>query len=238
MATGPLVERRNPCYDCDIRDTAVCGALKPAELDRLNAMVTAIDFGPEETIFYEGDPASHLYNVTSGCVRLSKLLPDGRRQITGFLFSGDFLGLAYIESYAFTAEAVTRVTVCRFPRDRFQALLDDLPELERRLLGVASNELATAQDQILLLGRKSAKEKVASFLLSLARRGHGRRGGGGLIDVPMTRHDIADYIGLTTETVSRTFTKLAGEGVIDLPTPQQVAVRDSETLAELAGDLG
>ncbi len=194
----------------------------------------AQDFAPGETVFFEGDHANSLYNVTQGCVRLSKLLPDGRRQITGFLFPGDFLGLAYVDNYAFTAEAITQLRVCLFPRGRFQALLEDIPAMEKRLLGMASNELAAAQDQILLLGRKSAKEKLASFLLNLLHRRSDE--GSNTVELPMTRSDIADCVGLTTETVSRTFTKLSEEGLISLNTPHKVVLNGLSELKDLAGD--
>lgn len=223
------------CIACDIRETSVCGALNSSELTRLSSIVMAQTFDAGETLFFEGDPAGNLYNVTEGCVRLSKLLPDGRRQVTGFLFPGDFLGLAYVENYAFTAEAVTDLRVCIFPRGRFQALLDDFPALEKRLLGMASNELAAAQDQILLLGRKSAKEKVATFLLNLAKR-QAATMGENTLRLPMTRNDIADCIGLTTETVSRTFTKLTEEGLIALKTPHEVLLNGLDGLHDLAGD--
>ena len=213
----------------------MCGALTEDELEHLSAIVMAQEFEAGETVFFEGDPADNLYNVTKGCVRLAKLLPDGRRQITGFLFPGDFLGLAYVDSYAFSAEAITNMRVCLFPRSRFQALLNDFPALEKRLLGMASNELAAAQDQLLLLGRKSAKEKVASFLLTLQRR-RPSNPDANMIELPMTRSDIADCLGLTTETVSRTFTKLSEEGLIALRTPHEVVLTGLTELHDLAGD--
>ncbi len=225
------------CETCDIRETAICGVLNPDELPRLNAIVAAQNVAPQQAVFFEGDPADTLYNVTRGCVRLSKMLADGRRQVTGFLLPGDFLGLAYYESYAYTAEAVDAVRLCVFPREKFQALLTEFPQFERRLLSRASNELASAQDQLLLLGRKGAKEKLASFLLLLGRRARLRGTVDGALDLPMTRNDIADYIGLTTETVSRTFTKLVDEAVLELPSPQHVLIKRPEVLEDLAGEF-
>ncbi len=230
--------RGSVCESCDIRETAICAVLRPEELPRLNAIVSAQDFAAQQTIFYEDDPAETLYNVTNGCVRLSKMLADGRRQITGFLMPGDFLGLAYYENYAYTAEAIGQVRVCVFPRDKFQALLGEFPQFERRLLSRASNELAAAQDQLLLLGRKGAKEKLASFLLLLSRRAKYRGLVDPALDLPMTRNDIADYVGLTTETVSRTFTKLVDAGTIELTSPQHVVIHQPEMLEELAGEFG
>ncbi len=222
------------CALCGIRAPSVCGALDDGELGNFSASAVSRQFAAGDTVFFEGDPADNLYNLVSGCVRLSKLLPDGRRQVTGFLFPGNFLGLAYVNSYAFTAEAITNVSVCQFSRGRFQRNLGDFPALEKRLLAMASNELAAAQDQILLLGRKSAKEKVVSFLLNLMRQRSNEDAN--TVALPMTRNDIADYIGLTTETVSRTISRLTDEGLIALRTPHEVVLVDLEKLRDVAGD--
>jgi CRP/FNR family transcriptional regulator len=119
-------------------------------------------------IFVETEPAKNLFNVTDGVVKIFKTMADGRRQVTGFLFPGDFLGLVDSESYAYSAETVTQAKLCQFPRKQLEALLLELPNLEQRLLGMASHELVAAQDQMVLLGRKSARERVASFLLTLS----------------------------------------------------------------------
>src|SRR3546814_7558200 len=118
----------------------------------------------------EGDAADHVYNATGGAVRLNNLLSDGRRAVTGFLFAGDFLGLTARDTYACSAEALTPVRLCRFPRRKLEQLFVELPNLELRLLVIASSELAAAQDQMVLLGRKLAREKVASFLLQHSPR--------------------------------------------------------------------
>ena len=182
----------------------------------------------------EGEPAESLFNITSGAVKPYKLLPDGRRQSTGFLFEGDFLGSVLNDYYSYTAEAVNDVTLCRFPKARFEALLEEFPKLEKQLLEVASNKLAQAQDQMLLLGRKTAQEKVVSFLLSLSKRSHARGAPASPISQPMSRADIADYLGLTTETVSKTFTSLKGSDAIRLFAGTAVALENSAILSELA----
>jgi CRP/FNR family transcriptional regulator len=166
-------------------------------------------------------------------LKLSKLLPDGRRQITGFLLPGDYLGLAFAERYICSAEAVTPVRLCRFPRSAFLALLDQFPALEKALLGRAATELAAAQKQMLLLGRKTARERVASFLLQLAER-EGADDGMAM-DLPMTRTDIADYLGLTIETVSRTLTNLRKTGLIALPDPHHLSIVHRTRLDAEAG---
>jgi len=186
---------------------------------------------PGKTLFSEGDEAENVYEVVRGMLRLCKILPDGRRQITGFLAAGHLLGLADQDAYLYTAEAITEVTLYRYPRARFERMLDEVPGFARRLLAVTSNELCAAQDQMLLLGRKSAMEKLASFLLVLARQqGDDQR----QLQVPMTRADIADYLGLTVETVSRNFTRLKEANVIALRSACCVELRDRDQLEEVA----
>ena len=225
----------SPCEACTVRHLSICDALESHELDRLNAIVTQNRLAPQQMIFNEGDPAAHLFNVIEGAVKIYKLLPDGRRQITGFLFPGDFLGIALHDRYTYSAEAVTAVRLCRFPRAKFEKLLQEFPKLENRLLQTASNELAAAQDQMVLLGRKSAAERIASFLMTLAARARQRRQQDRLLSVPMSRADIGDYLGLTIETVSRTFTRLRKAGAIALPDHHHVEVVQPDALMELAG---
>jgi CRP/FNR family transcriptional regulator len=224
-----------PCNDCAVREYSVCAPLEPGEQARVTQIMSQIEATDGATIFGETDPADHVFNITEGAVKVYKLLADGRRAITGFLFPGDFLGLTHRESYAFSAEALSSTKLCRFPREKLERLLEDMPKLERRLLGLASHELAAAQDQMLLLGRKTAKERLASFLvlLSNAARRHGRAGDP--VDLPMSRSDIADYLGLTIETVSRTFTQLKREGTIQLLDGNRVRLAKLDRLQVLAG---
>lgn len=227
-------QRLSPCAACAVRDMAFCGALESDEMSRISAILSTMEVPPHQPIIDEGEPADYLFNVTGGAVKLYKLLPDGRRQITGFLFDGDFLGIAMNEKYAYGAEAVDRVNLCRFPRRKLEALLDEFPKLEKRLLGMASNELVQAQDQILLLGRKTAQEKIVSFLLALSDRAVRRGGDASPIALPMGRADIADYLGLTTETVSRTITNLKRDGYIRLLQGGRVELPDLAALRDLA----
>lgn len=234
MATKRTADGLNPCAACPVRDMSVCAALQSHELDRMNAIVSRIRVDPERAVFYEWDAAEHVFNVTEGTVRLSKMLPDGRRQVTGFLSPGDFLGIAYSDTYAYTAEAITPLSLCRFPRHKLETLFDDMPGLEKRVLGVASNELRAAQDQMLLLGRKTSREKLATFLCNLARAAEGRGAPDGAVDLSMNRTDIADYLGLTTETVSRTFTRLVKDGIVELPSTHKVVLKQPKRLDEIA----
>jgi CRP/FNR family transcriptional regulator len=184
----------------------------------------------------EGDRADHFFNVTEGTARLFKSLPDGRRQITGFAGRGHFLGLAVSGSFAFTAEAVEPMQFCRFSRRRLRTLLDDFPAFETRLLEVASNELVAAQAQMLLLGRKTARERVASFLLARSADSAPCVGPLGTLHLPMTRTEIADYLGLTIETVSRTMTRLKDDRLIGIPNPSEIVINDRQGLESLTGE--
>jgi CRP/FNR family transcriptional regulator, anaerobic regulatory protein len=224
----------NPCAACTVRDMSICQVLDEDELQKLADIATNMTLQARQPVIDEGEDAAFLFNVTSGTVKLYKLLPDGRRQITGFLYGGDFLGIAMNESYAYSAEAVNNVTLCRFSRPKFENLLTALPKLEKRLLSAASNELVQAQDQMVLLGRKTAKEKIVSFLLSLSRRQEVRGGEASPVALPMSRADIADYLGLTTETVSRTFSSLKRQDAIQLQDGGMIELPNIDILEELA----
>lgn len=233
-AARPRIDE-SPCAACAVRSMTICAPLDSQELAQLSALMTPVKLDAGAPLFDEGEAARNVFNVTAGTMKVYKLLADGRRQVTGFLFPGDFLGLANQETYAFSAEAVTVSTLCRFPRHKLEALMERLPKIEQRLLSIASNELAVAQEQMLLLGRKTAREKIASFLLMLLKRARQRGQSGDAVRVAMSRTDIADYLGLTTETVSRTFTQLKRHGIIQLLPDHQVRLAQREALEEIAG---
>ena len=230
----------HPCGACPVRPLTVCAVLDDEEISRLADIVQTVRVDAQHTIFSEGDPATNVFNVTSGTAKLYKLLPDGRRQITGFLFGGDFMGLSVNERYAYTAETVSATTICRFARRKLDTLMDEFPKLQRRLFSLASTELAAAQDQMLLLGRKTAREKIASLLSIIARRDATLRLKGGqgplAFDLPLTREAMADYLGLTLETVSRQISALKRDGVIELEGKRHVTIPNFTRLMEEAGD--
>ncbi len=223
-----------PCSACTVRQLTICGGLTAGEMQELATIISNVELYPGQALFQEGDTATNAYSVTAGTVKIYKLLPDGRCQVTGFLFPGDFLGLANNESYAYSAEAVSHAVLCTYPRRRLERLLERFPDMERRLLGMANHELAVAQEQMLLLGRKTAKERLASFLLTLSRNAARRGQSGDPVLVPMSRSDIGDYLGLTTETVSRTFTQLRKSGLIRIESGGRVALADKIGLENLA----
>ena len=226
-----------PCATCQVRDKAICAALDSEELRHLNAISTAVELSAGQVVFFEGDQDRFLFNVVTGAVRLSRMLPDGRRQITGFLFPGDLLGLTIAGRYAYTAEAMIDSSFCRFDRGKLTEIAERFPNLEHQLFNLASNELVQAQEHILVLGRKSATERVATFLTRVAERIGERAGAGSVTELPMTREDIADYLGLTIETVSRIISKLRASGAIAMPTARHIEVPDTEALLQLSGDL-
>lgn len=226
-----------PCQSCVVRDKAICKALDDSELRQLNKIATAVKLEADGTVFYEGDDSTYLFNVVSGSLRLSKLLPDGRRQVTGFLFPGDFLGLSIAGVYSYSAEALTAASLCRFDRTSLTRMLERFPKLEHQLLSLASNELAQAHDHLMVLGRKTAIERVATVLLKLAER-IGKNGKAGCaLDLPMNRSDLADYTGLTTETVSRTLTRMRKQGVIATTGLHGLTIPRVDALAGFSGDF-
>jgi CRP/FNR family transcriptional regulator len=224
----------SPCDTCQAREFSACAPLTAEEQKRLAAITRTIDIAAHRSIFGEADSAEYVYTITAGTVKIYKLLSGGRRQITGFLFAGDFLGLIDNEAYAYSAEALVPTRLCRFPRRKLEALLGEIPHLEQRLLAMASHELAAAQDQMVLLGRKSAYERVVSFILMLSNsaRRHGRPGAP--IFLAMSRSDIADYLGLTAETISRIFTSLKKQELIELLDEKRIRLSKMSVLHEIA----
>jgi CRP/FNR family transcriptional regulator len=186
-------------------------------------------------VVWEGDEARDVFEVAEGVLRIYRLMSDGRRAIMGFMHQGDILGVSLKQRYLYTVEAVTTVKVRRFARCRFDAEITASPELRPQLFARLADEMAAAQDQMLLLARKTAEERVASCLLAMTRR-QPRQDGDGVVEVAMTRLDLADYLGLTIETVSRTISKLTRRGVIAPAGRHAIAIRKPDALAALAGE--
>jgi CRP/FNR family transcriptional regulator, nitrogen fixation regulation protein len=183
----------------------------------------------DQEIFGQGDPAEYCYLIVSGCVRTVSLMEDGRRQVSEFLLPGDLFGWEAMHEHDFAAEAVTPVTLRRYRRRSLEALADANNDVARTLRRLSASQLRAARERIVLLGRKSATERIASFLLDMAGRLHAPA----QIQLPMNRADIADYLGLTIETVCRGLTQLRREGTIGVERGR-VAIRDLRALG-LAG---
>jgi CRP-like cAMP-binding protein len=182
---------------------------------------TPFSYAREEEIYGEGEESEFVYKVVGGAVRTYKVLSDGRRQITGFHLPGDLFGFEPGETHRHTAEALSDTKVLIFKRRQIERVATHRAEVACQLWGMATNSLRHAQDHMLLLGRRSALERVAAFLIDVDER----LGGTGTFDLPMTRRDIADFLGLTIETVSRTISQMEGEGVLLRAGARQVALR-------------
>jgi CRP/FNR family nitrogen fixation transcriptional regulator len=202
------------------------------QLDALIALEqigTRRSFCRDEEIYAERDASDCWYKVVSGAVRICKWMADGRRHIAEFCFAGDCFGLPASGTRAATAEAIGDVVVMRYPQRAADRLIDESPRLAREMYNRTLRELTQTQTHTFVLSRMTASERLASFLLELSERRDMPRA----LDLPMSRYDIADYLGLTMETVCRTFTVFRRDGVIALPTPQRVELRNREALETL-----
>ena len=220
------------CQQCEIRTIAICSVFGAAEISEVQKLATTVELGPGEVLFEQGDPATYVYNLVSGRLRLFTLLTDGRRQITNFARPGEFLGFAADDMRHSSAEAITQVSACRFVKSDLAQLSERHPKICKRILQLKERELETTQGQLVAVGRKSPVERVASFLCSELEASGWQNSQKPVIELQMTRGDIADYLGLTIETVSRTFTKLRQTGTISLPRAERVMVEDLERLRD------
>jgi CRP/FNR family transcriptional regulator len=203
-----------------------------AELQRIGS---AVSCRRGKMLVEEGDAAEYLFKVESGALRAVRLLPDGRRYITSFLMPGDFFGLADTAQYSSSVEAVSDARLVRYARRSFEAMFEHDARVGRRFFGLMSKELSAAQDRLVLLGRKTALERLAVFLLVMAERQvEGGKSDGGRVELPMSRSDVADYLGLRIETVSRILTALRKQGVIALPDPHSFTLLDRDALEDLS----
>jgi len=195
------------------------------DLEALQRIATKVRYPRNRTIFNDGDEADFTYRIVSGVVRLCKHTVQGRRLVTHFLLAGDYFGFMQLGAYSFTAEAVTDVVAVCYPQRLIESLSEDDPQVRKKFRGLFMNQVLGTQDHMLLLGCLSAEERLASFLLWLSER----MGTDAFVDVPMGRQDIADYLGLTVETVCRALSRLKRAGIVDLPRSNQL-VQNVESL--------
>lgn len=209
-------------------------AADPTSLEGHLARAPQRTFAAKEHVFTEGDPRANLYRIESGAVCMYKVMPDGRRQVLGFAYAGDLIGLGSSSEHQFNAQATKACELRILPWSLVQRIGRQDPEFGFKLYEAAAQELAAAHDLLLTTGQRTAMESLAAFLLAMARRGRRGKDGNTVIDLPMTRSDIGDFLGLTIETVSRTFTKLRQLKIIDLAQCTEVHVVDMDALEDLA----
>jgi CRP/FNR family transcriptional regulator, anaerobic regulatory protein len=193
-----------------------------------------------DVIAHEGDSLTQVASIISGVVKMTKTLNDGRQQIVGLGFPSDLVGRPFAETSRSRVEAATDVTLCSFQRAQFEHMLRDHPDLEHFLLKAKLDELDVAKDWMLVLGRKTARERVATFLLMLVKRRQDANADEAQADtvtfeLPLTRTEMADYLGLALETVSRQLSRLSAVGLISLENKYSLTVRDVRGLAAIAG---
>ncbi|MEX1152424.1 helix-turn-helix domain-containing protein [Parvibaculum sp.] len=205
-----------------------------SDISSLQGVGAALKFSRNETIFNDGDCAMFSYRVASGAVRLCKLFSDGRRQIADFCLPNDYFGFAWTDEYALTAEAVSDVVLVRYPRKQIERLEQVSSSLREHLTALLHRNLSSAQDHILMLGRQTVRERVASFLLLMLKRQGYEGSNGDRLDLPMGRQDIADYLGLTIETVCRALSDLKRAGIIVAPTTREIVVENAAVLHAMA----
>jgi CRP/FNR family transcriptional regulator len=229
------------CDLCAIRHSAICNALDREEIKTLNKMAMRRTIPSGKMILREGEARTVFANVVSGVVKLTKTLDDGRQHIIGLLFPSDFLGRTFREDNPYFAEAATEVELCIFPADEFERFLRSQPGLEHRLFQYTLSELDACQDWMLLLARKRAEERVASFLLMIAKRlphlrccGSPAKAAEPSFLLPLSRGEIADCLGLTIETVSRQLTRLKNQGIIGLQSNREISLPNLDRLREIA----
>jgi CRP/FNR family transcriptional regulator len=223
-----------------VRNRAICAALDAAELASLNAIGRRRTLQAGEPLIWEGDDSILVANVIEGILKLSTGTEDGREQIVGVVYPADFIGRPFGATTRHAVTALTDARVCVFARGDFDRFAGEHPALEHKLLQRTLAELDRTRTWMLLLGRKSAEEKTATFLLEMSERlAQPDREGAGTpldrFDLPFSRQQIGDVLGLTIETVSRQMTKLKRDGIIDLPTRRAVAILDRPGLQAVAG---
>ena len=227
------------CNSCPIRHRAVCARCESDELARLEQMKYYRSFQAGQTVIWSGDRMDFVASVVSGIATLTQTMEDGRRQMVGLLLPSDFVGRPGRNTAAYDVTATTDLVMCCFRKKPFEELILSTPHISQRLLEMTLDELDAAREWMLLLGRKTAREKIASLLAIIARRDvslNPRSKGPIVFDLPLTREEMADYLGLTLETVSRQVSALRRDGVISLEGKRHVTVNDFDRLLEIAGD--
>ena len=228
------------CSECPIRHRAVCARCEPDELEALNRVKFYRTYQAGQTIAIRGEPLETVASIVRGTATLTRSIEDGRTQLVGLLLPSDFIGRPGRAEAQYDITAVSELTLCCFHRRPFEELLTEMPHVRERLLEMALDELDAARDWMLLLGRKTARERIASLLALIVKRSirpdGGVLGDKGRVELPITRETMANYLGLTIETVSRQLTRLRKDGIIQLEGKRTILIPDFGALLAETGD--
>ena len=221
------------CTSCKVRPYSFCRCLKEEDLRHFAGISSEKKFSNKQVIFLQSDEGKRLYNITEGNVKIYQLLQDGRIQIIGFLYPGDFFGSYKKGRYNYSAQAIGDVAVCEFKENVLNDHMNKNPRLSLELLNMTTNELILAQDRVKVLGKLTATERVANFISNISKQRARIKWQDNPISLPMSRQDIADYLGLTIATVSREITNLKISSTIKMISTNQIYLNDKTKLAEL-----
>ncbi len=227
---SPSADDQSPW--CSPEQSFLYKDLTQAHMDKLDEIANPINLQANDYLMHQHSDAHHVYNLVSGNLLVERIASTGRRQVLAFLFPGDFLGFPHNNFFEFSVTALTPATVAAYHRKEFLRLSDEIPELKHNMEQISSNVLASALDQVFALGQKKAHERICFLLKQLLQRQSGAVAED--LVLPMTRQDMADYLGLTIETVSRAFAKLKNEQIIDVHHINHVEILNLEELEELA----
>ncbi|RMA40811.1 transcriptional regulator FnrL [Rhodophyticola porphyridii] len=240
MPNRQLAIPQQECADCPIRHRAVCARCETDELEHLESIKYYRKFEAGQTVVWAGDKMDFVASVIEGVASLTQTMEDGRRQMVGLLLPSDFLGRPNRDTAPYDVVASTDVMLCCFRRAPFQKLIAENANISQRLLEMTLDELDAAREWMLLLGRKTAREKIASLLSIIARRDASLKDlpskGEVSFDLPLTREAMADYLGLTLETVSRQMSALKRDDVIRLEGKRHITIPDFDLLMDETGD--
>lgn len=230
---------RIDCQSCPIRHRAVCARCDDGELSELDKVKSYKTYTAGQVIAIRGETLDFVGSIVAGTATLTRSIEDGRTQMVGLMLPSDFIGRPGRTQVPYDVTAVTDVTLCRFRREPFEKLMREMPHVQERLLEMALDELDSARDWMLLLGRKTARERIASLIALILKRSNlpaSLQDEGVRIELPITREAMANYLGLTIETVSRQLTGLKADGVIEIEGKRGIRIPDVEALIAETGE--
>ena len=231
-----VFNEREKCGSCPIRHRAICARCDEDELALLEGIKSYATIEAGQPIIWRGDELTHFASIVAGTASLTRTLEDGRTQMVGLLLPSDFIGRPGRETVDFDVVAISDVTLCQFRREPFEKLVEEVPHISHRMMEMALDELNAAREWMVLLGRKTAREKIATFLEMVVRRESVPFMKTQNYRLPLTREEIADFLGLTLETISRQLSALKKEGVVEFSDRRTFHVNDIGALHNASGD--